>query len=184
LDLNWRPFDGKRWGLSVGVTPGWYGDFHRFDGKIMQLTGWILADRKFGPHWNALGGIAYLRQMRSHLLPVGGLVWSPTDETRLELVIPKPRLVHRYWSDDGGSAFWYVAGQLGGGAWAVADTPTRNVLVGYSDLRLLVGLEVLRMHGWDWSLELGYVFARQLSIEEIATQRVPDTFVLQVSLGF
>jgi hypothetical protein len=184
LDFNWRPLDGERWGLSAGLTPGWYGDFHRVDGKTFQLTGWMLANRRFGTQWNALGGIAYVRQLRSHLLPVGGVVWTPSEETRLELVIPKPRLVRRYWCDENGSAYWYVAGQLGGGAWAVADTPTQNVLVGYSDLRLLVGLESFHVNGREWNLEVGYAFSRRLSIDDGPALSVPDAVVLQASLGF
>jgi hypothetical protein len=184
LDFNWRPLDGERWGLSVGLTPGWYGDFQGVDGKTFQLTGWLLANRRFGTQWNALGGIAYVRQLRSHLLPVGGLVWTPTDDTRLELVIPKPRLVHRYWNDASGSAYWYVAGQLGGGAWAVADTPTQNVLVSYSDLRLLVGLESIRVNGREWNFEVGYAFARRLAIDRTAAQSVASAVVLQASVGF
>jgi hypothetical protein len=136
------------------------------------------------PHWNVLGGIAYVRQLQSHLLPVGGLVWAPTDDWQFELVVPKPRLVRRYRNDDGGSSYWFVAGQLGGGAWAVADTSASNVLVSYSDLRLLMGLEWFGRRGHAWNLETGYVFARRLSIDQQALQAIADSLVLQASMAF
>jgi hypothetical protein len=184
LDFSWRPIDAERWGLSLGITPGWYGDFERLDGDTFQLTGWMLGNYRMGPHWNVLGGLAYVRQLRSHLLPVGGLVWTPNEDTRLELIIPKPRLVRRFHTDETGSTYWYVAGQFGGGAWAVADDPATNVLVGYSDLRVLVGIEGFRLHGREWYLEAGYVFARDLSVDGDVAHSPADTFLLQASFAF
>lgn len=184
LDFHWRPIDGDRFGLSLGITPGLYGDFESLDRHTFQVTGWGLGNWRLGPAWNLLGGLAYVRQLRSHFLPVGGLIWTPNDETRLELVIPKPRFVRRFRSDDNGSAFGYVAGQLGGGAWAVADTPIANVLVSYNDLRLLVGLEFIHVSGREWNLETGYVFARHLTIDDNAASSPSDTIVLQMSAAY
>ncbi len=184
LDLNWRPIDGDRWGLSLGITPGFYGDYEHLDGDTFQLTGWLMGNLRLGPRWNVLGGIAYVRQLDSHLLPVGGVVWTPSDDSRLEFVIPKPRYVQRFRTDETGSSFWYVAGQLGGGTWAVADTPTENVLVGYTDLRLLVGIEGFHVSGREWNLEAGYVFARQLSVNGNAADTPADTIALQLSLAY
>jgi hypothetical protein len=184
VDFNWRPVDRDLWGLSLGVTPGLYGDFEHLSGHTFQVTGWALGNVRFSPHWNALGGLAYVRQLQSRLLPIGGLIWSPNEDTRLELVIPKPRLVRRFRDDENGTAFWYVAGQLGGGAWAIADTPTTNVLVSYSDLRVLVGIESIHVAGRDWSLETGYVFLRGLSVDGNAAHSPSDTVVLQASIAY
>lgn len=184
LDFSWRPIDTERWGLSLGITPGWYGDFERLDGDTFQLTGWMLANYRLSPDWNLLGGLAYVRQLRSNLLPVGGLVWTPSDDTRLELVIPRPRLARRFQTDEYGSTWWYVAGQLGGGAWAVADDAATNVLVGYTDLRILAGIECFRFSGREWNLEVGYVFARDLSVDGRVVQSPADTVLLQASFAF
>lgn len=184
IDFLWRPIDRERFGLSCGITPGFYGDFQRFDGHTFQLTGWALGNYRFGARWNAVGGLAYVRQLQSHWLPVGGIVWTPSEDTRLELVIPKPRLVRRYRHDENGSAFWYLAGQLGGGAWAVQDTPTTNVLVSYSDLRLVVGLETFRATGREWNVEAGYVFSRHLAIENQTATSPQPAALLQVSTAF
>jgi len=184
VDFLWRPLDGERGGISFGFTPGLYGDFARLDGHTFQCTGWTLANYRFNSAWNVLGGVAYVRQLRSHWLPVGGIVWSPNDDTRVELLIPKPRLVRRYRSDESGSAFWYLAGQLGGGALAVADTQTSNVLVSYSDLRLLVGLESFHVRGREWNVEMGYVFSRHLAINGDQAQSPRGTTLLQASLAF
>jgi hypothetical protein len=184
LDLAWRPLEVERGGLSVGATPGFYGDFTRLDSRTFQLTGWLLGNYRWSSDWSVLGGVAYVRQLRSHLLPIGGLVWMPRDDLRLELLVPKPRLVRRYESDAGGAKFWYLAGQLGGGGWAVADTPQTNVLVTYNDLRLLVGWESLRISGWQWNLEAGYVFARHIAIDGNVAASPTPTALVQFSAGF
>jgi hypothetical protein len=184
VDFLWRPIDRQRSGVSFGMTPGLYGDFTRFDGHTLQFTGWGLGNYRFNSEWNALGGLAFVRQLRSHWLPIGGVVWTPNDDTRVEMLIPKPRLVRRCRSDEYGSAFWYLAGQLGGGAWAVADTPTNNVLVSYSDLRLLVGLETFHVRGREWNAEVGYVFSRHLAINGNAAQSPAGTALLQFSAAF
>src|SRR4029450_5605443 len=36
FDFNWRPIDEERWGLSLGVTPGLYGDFKHLSGDTFQ----------------------------------------------------------------------------------------------------------------------------------------------------
>jgi hypothetical protein len=184
VDFLWRPIDGPRSGLALGFTPGLYGDFVNLNGHTLQFTGWILGNYRFHTAWNAVGGLAYVRQLRSHWLPIGGIVWTPSEYTRVELLIPKPRVVQRFRSDEYGSAFWYLAGQLGGGAWAVADTPTTNVLVSYSDLRLLVGLESFHISGWEWNVEAGYVFSRHLAVDGSAAFAPHGTALVQASLAF
>ena len=77
--------------------------------------------------------------------------------------------------------WWYVSGQYGGGAWSVANTPTANVLVGDSDLRCRVGVE---MNGRSMSLEFGYVFSRTISVDNVALVNPSRTFLAQASLMF
>jgi len=184
LDLHWRPIERERWGLSLGLTPGFYGDFERVDGDTFQLTGWALANYRLNEQWNVLGGLAYVRQLQSNLLPIGGVVWTPNDDLRLELVVPRPRFVRRFLQDEHGSTWWFIGGQLGGGAWAVADTPDDNVLVSYSDLRLLLGIESFALNGREWSVALGYAFNREIAIDNYIVETPESTFLLQGSVAF
>lgn len=184
LDISWRPIDRERGGFAFGITPGIYGDFAHLDGNAFQLTGWGLGNYRFGPHWNLVGGVAVVRQLKSKLLPIGGFVWTPNEETRLEMLIPRPRFARRIRQGEGGEMWCYVAGQFGGGAWSVADTPTDNVLVLYSDLRLILGIEAFNFHGRDITLEAGYVFARDISVHSTSLLRPDPTFLLQASVAF
>jgi len=184
LDLSWRFWEREGSGLAMGITPGVYGDFQRMDGDAFQLTGWILGNHRFSASWNLLGGLAYVRQLDSHLLPIGGLVWTPDENTHVEVLVPRPRFARRLLTDASREAWWYVAGQFGGGAWAVADTPTENVLVGYSDLRLLLGLQAFYVDGRELALEVGYVFNRDISVNEVSVLKPDGAFLIQAVAVF
>jgi len=184
LDVSWRPIDHESGGIAIGLTPGFYGDFQRLDGNAFQLTGWGLANYRIGPHWNFVGGVAVVRQLKSKLLPIGGAIWTPNEDTRLELIFPRPRIARRLWLQDSREAWCYLAGQFGGGAWSVADTLTDNVLVSYSDLRLILGMEVLDVQGRDLTVEAGYVFARDISVDHISVMAPDPAFLLQASMAF
>ena len=68
--------------------------------------------------------------------------------------------------------------------WSVADTPAENVLVSYSDLRLILGVEVFNVQGRDLTLEAGYIFARDLSVNHTSVMAPDPTFLLQASMAF
>lgn len=184
LDISWRPIDHENGGFAFGVTPGIYGDFANLDGNAFQLTGWGLANRRFGPHWNLVGGVAVVRQLKSKVLPIGGVIWTPHEDMRFELMIPRPRIARRMWHDGSGEMWCYLAGQFGGGSWSVADTPTDNVLVSSSDLRLILGMETINTQGFEFSLEVGYVFARDISVNQRTVFSPDSTFLLQATVAF
>jgi hypothetical protein len=183
VDLSWTPWTGEHWSVSVGLTPGLYSDFAHVSGDMFQLTGWIIGTRPLGPEWQLVLGAAYIRQLQTTLVPVGGVIWTPSDDIRLELIFPKPKYAVRYRETEQGSLWWFVAGQLGGGAWAVADDPN-DALVAYSDWRLVVGVESFRMDGREWTIELGYAFDRQVSIDNHTVAFPGSTFSLSGSLAF
>jgi hypothetical protein len=184
LDLFMQPYVWNGGRLSLGVTPGLYGDFDRVSGQTFQWTGWLAASQRWGEHWTFLGGVAYLRQLRSNWLPVGGAIWSPHDDLRLELIVPKPKVSRRVGRIESSEQWLYLAGQFGGGAWSVTDTAETTVLVNYSDLRLFVGWEGVRVTGREWRVELGYVFARELAVDQWVLDQPSDTFVAQILCAF
>jgi hypothetical protein len=184
VDMQWTPWTGDQWSLSVGLTPGLYSDFSHAGGDMFQLTGWIIGNWQFEPEWQLVLGAAYVRQLQTTLVPVGGLIWTPDENHRLELVFPKPKYAVRYRENESGSLWWFVAGQLGGGAWSVADGPNNDALVAYSDLRLAVGVEKFCVNGHEWSVELSYAFDRQLSIDHWHAANLGSAFCVSASLGF
>lgn len=184
LDLQWMPWQAGPNTLLVGATPGLYGDFDQLDRHSFQWSGWLVGTHQVDANWTLMGGVAYLRQLESNWLPIGGVTWSPNERTRLELIFPQPKLARQLGTGGDWTRWAYVAGQFGGGAWGVADTPQQNVLVGYSDWRLLVGLEAFSTHGYQGQLEIGYVFNRDLSVNDYWIESPADSLILQASLVF
>jgi hypothetical protein len=184
LDLQWQAWKSEKSAVLVGATPGLYGDLEHVDSRSFQWSGWLVGSRQLGPRWTVLGGVAYLRQLQSNWLPVGGAIWTPSELTRFELLFPRPRLARRVVKNDHWAVWSYVAGQFGGGAWAVLDAPEQNVLVGYSDLRLLGGVEAFSRGGYELRAELGYVFARELRVDSVLLEKPTDAWLAQFTVAF
>lgn len=184
LDVSWRFFNREWWGIAGGITPGFYGDFVRMDGDVFQLTGWLLGDWTLSEQWSIVAGLAYVRQLDSQLVPVGGATWRPTPDSRFDFIFPRPRIARRLFQNDERDLWVYVAGVFGGGAWAVDDGAGANVLVQYSDLRLITGIEIARTSGRITTIELGYVFARDITVDSTSLASPGDTLLLQGAVAF
>jgi hypothetical protein len=183
VDLTWR-CDREFWGITAGITPGLYGDFVRLDGKAFQLTGWVLGDWTLSEQWSLVGGLAYVRQLQSHLLPIGGAIWRPSDDLRLDIIFPRPRVSWRWFQTPDHDVWLYLAGVFGGGAWSVDGGAQSNVLVQYSDLRLTLGTEIAHTGGKVAELEVGYVFSRDISVESTSLASPSATLLLQASIAY
>jgi hypothetical protein len=185
VDITWRTPVTDRWGLAFGITPGVYGDYKAFNSRAFQLTGWGLVDIAVTKTWTLLAGAAVVRQLDMRVLPVGGLVWTPNEAHRLELLVPRSRLARRVLTFDGGGAAWtYAACQFGGGTWAIALPDDTTAVVTSSDLRAILGLEWFRSRTVAGVAEVGYVFARTISANGVAEFNPTDAIMLQVGATF
>jgi hypothetical protein len=103
-------------------------------------------------------GADYLDRDDIGILPVGGLVWRPGPDFRLDLVFPDPRAFVQL-SD---SCRLFLHGGFGGGTWAVERVTEADDLATYFDLRIGIGLEHSDDDG-DWhAAEIAYLFDRKL----------------------
>ena len=124
-----------------------------------------------------------------NFLPLGGLVWRPQDDIKLELVAPRPRIGRRvYWFGAYGEAVqdWlYVAGEFGGGTWAFQRSSGVDDVVNYRDYRVIVGWERKALWGLDARLEIGYVFWRTIEYASTVPDLEPDdTLMLRAGLTY
>lgn len=185
IDVTWRTPVTDRWGLAFGITPGVYGDYKQFNSKAFQLTGWGLVDIQLTPTWTLLAGAAVVRQLDMRVLPVGGLLWTPTADARLELLVPRSRLAWKLRQfETGGAAWTYLACQFGGGTWAIALPDSSTAVVTSSDLRAILGLEWFRSRTVAGVAEVGYVFARTISANGTPEFNPSDTLMLQLGATF
>lgn len=113
-------------------------------------------------------GVDYLDRDDYKILPVLGVSWHDLNFTslRYDLVFPRPRI--DYTIDD--SKRIYLAGRLGGGTWDFELPDGSGDVMNFRDFRILGGLEQRYLDGSRQSLELGYVFGRQLTLRETSTE--------------
>ncbi|NIL97466.1 MAG: hypothetical protein GTO53_07585 [Planctomycetales bacterium] len=174
LDVGWTPQVTLGLSADVGFRAGVYSDF-----QDIRSESWRFQGRGFGVwrtsdthQWRA--GVIYIDRVDLKLLPAGGLIWTPggpQGNIRWELLFPNPKLAQRLTTWRNTDLWWYVAGEYGGGSWAVSR-PVYNTLtmtrsefddeVDYNDIRILLGLETFCHYGLKALFEVGYVFNRKL----------------------
>ncbi len=129
------------------------------------------------PDIDLVFGVDYLDRGDVKLLPVGGVVWTPTPELRFELVFPRPRAVFQF----NDSSRFYVSGELGGGTWAIERVTHANDLATYHDLRVCVGIETVQKDGRSTAFEVGYLFDRRLQYTSgIGNMPLDDSVILRL----
>ena len=106
-------------------------------------------------------GVVYLNRDDYNILPGVGLVWSPTENRRLELIFPRPRYLQLWDFGPNFEDWWYISGEVGGGTWAVEHPIDSKDFLTLTDYRLIIGLERKRNGGGKSFLEIGYVFGRK-----------------------
>jgi hypothetical protein len=185
LDFSWRPRPAEWLFLEVGITPGFYGDYHSSAGDSFQMRGRGLAVVAFSPQWQVVGGLLYINRNETKVLPAGGVVWSPDEDTRCRLVFPEPRISRRLGT--AGKVQWwgYLAGEFGGGRWAVEQNDGRVESIDYTDLRVILGLECVAPHRVKGHIEAGYVFDRKVNFSSAAPDFDPaDTMMVRVGISY
>ena len=105
---------------------------------------------------------------------------------RWEIVFPKPRFSWRFDRQENRERWVYLAGEFGGGSWAVerASGGADDVAT-YSDWRLIGGLEMKYSSGRSLLFEVGYVFNRELEYKsDLGNFEPDDTVMLRAGVTF
>ena len=101
---------------------------------------------------------------------------------KYELIFPHPRIAKRvYWfgaCTEDEQDWIYVAGELGGGIWAIERAGGVLDTVDYTDYRAFVGIERKILFGFNTRLELGYVFGRKLRFNTATPDFKPNDTVM------
>lgn len=134
-----------------------------------------------------MAGVIYLDRYDVNLLPAGGLVWTPAEDQRHEIIFPRPRFAWRV-SEGRHAAQWvYVAGEFGGNQWAVRRDNGLDDVVVYHDYRLLVGWERRPADlAASWRLEAGWVTGRLVEyyLTDTADYSPDDTLVVRAGVWY
>jgi hypothetical protein len=160
VDLMWLPQVVHRWTLLLSVAPSVYGDFDanefRLTGKGLVIYDWVPERLQF------VAGVLYLNRENIRVLPAGGLIWTPADWARFELLFPKPKLAVRWHVGPGFEDWIFTTAEFGGNTWPIVRESGLTDNVTYLDYRLLVGFERKLDGGAGYRVEVGYVFGRSI----------------------
>ncbi|WP_145049267.1 hypothetical protein [Lignipirellula cremea] len=189
LSAEWLMQLNEAWTISARISPGFFSDLVNTGNDAWRLRGGLTGTWQFHPHWGLQLGAAYLDRNDIALLPVGGLIWTPNAETRLELILPRPRYAYRVNQNSrgplGGDHWAYVAGEFGGGSWAIEREAAVPDVATLRDLRLLFGVETIGAHGVNWRVEMGYVFERAIEFQSGLPNIEPaDTLLFRAGMSF
>lgn len=187
LQGRWLSKVGEQFGVDLAVAPGWYSDFVNDMPQAFRITGHGFGAWEARKDLRVVAGVIYLDRYDVNLLPAGGLLWTPSERQRHELIFPRPRLAWRL-ADDGRAAHWaYLAGEFGGNQWAVRRDSGANDVVVYHDYRLLVGWERRPADlGASWRLEAGWVTGRLVEyyLTDTGDARPADTLLVRAGLWY
>lgn len=187
LQVRWLSKVGERFGVDLAVAPGWYSDFVNDTSAALRITGHGFGAWEARKDLRVVAGVIYLDRYDVNLLPAGGLLWTPSERQRHEIIFPRPRFAWRL-ADDGRAAHWaYLAGEFGGNQWAVHRDSGLNDVVVYHDYRLLVGWERRPADlGASWRLEAGWVTGRLVEyyLTDTGDVRPADTFLVRAGLWY
>ena len=185
IDFMWLPTFVNRFTLLLAVTPGYYSDFQIRDADAFRVTGkGLLIYDAIPDRLQLIGGVVYLGRDNLKLLPVGGVIWSPTDFLRLELIFPKPKLAVCVNSGYGYEDWVYTTAEYGGNTYSIERTSTAHDKVTLQDYRVLLGLERKLDGGTGYSVEAGYVFGRRVTYLSGGGFEPDDTFLLRAGIVF
>lgn len=166
VDFLWLPRLSDRWTAIIGIAPSYYGDFKVSADKAFRFTGKGLAKYDWSPgRVQLLFGVLYLNRENIRLLPAGGIIWTPDESRRYELLFPKPKLAHRIVLGHDFEDWLYLGAEFGGNTFGVEyDNGTEDSIT-LLDYRVYIGLERKLNGGAGYRLEAGYVFGRRVQFD-------------------
>ncbi|MEA3341951.1 MAG: DUF6268 family outer membrane beta-barrel protein, partial [Chloroflexota bacterium] len=188
-----------RWGMELAVTPGVYSDFEQGSDEALRITGHFGAMWSCTERFDVLLGVVYLPYNTLRILPFAGFAWRPNEDWKIQITVPRPMVARRvYWFSPYPAGIYmedacvstisdwvYIAGELGGGSWAIRREAGMIDLVTYRDLRLVFGFERIDLEGLDYHAEIAYVFCRKYQYEtDTPDVRPGDSLMLRVGTKF
>lgn len=188
LELGFGTYQqiNARW-LFVGeLNVGVYGDDHSLDASdALRVSGSAVGIYTTDTNWKWALGVAYLNRNDVSVLPVVGLIYDQ-GAVKYELMFPRPRIVWRLPSTTNClERSFYLAGELGGGAWAVQRTSGATDTLNLASYGALLGYEQKTVGGWSRRYEFGYLFGRELEYEKSGEKiTLDDSLIARIGLSY
>ena len=99
IDFRWLSQVTPKLGLDLAITPGVFSDFDQDSSKAFRLPGHAAAAWTWNETTKIVLGAAYLDRPDVEVIPIGGVIWTPNEDVKFDLVFPHPKISRRiYWS--------------------------------------------------------------------------------------
>jgi len=176
----------QRWAYNLAVTPGVHSDFQQWDARGFRITGYAFAVYSWTPRVQIALGAAYLDRSDIAVLPAAGLIWTPTDDWRIELIAPRPKIARRmaYFGEE--MEDWlYLSGTFGGGEYQIERSGGALDVVTLRDYRVMFGIERKMPMNAGAFLEIGWVFGRTVEYDSATPDFKPgDTALISAGVTY
>jgi hypothetical protein len=195
-EFRWLPKFGERFRADLAVQPGFYSDWDGSSVRAVRILGHGSGIYDWTPTFQLVLGVAYLDRPDIELLPIAGFIWKPDPDAEYRVVFPTPKVAWRVGSGTVTTytdsrirdfeTWFYVAGELGGGTWAIRHSDGTSDLMSYSDWRIYLGIENRTIHQIPGlQVEVGYVFHRRIRLSTIGEDvDVGDTVMVRAALNY
>jgi hypothetical protein len=185
-ELRWMIPLRESMAIDMAAGGGLYSDFSGSGSRGFRVTGRAIFLKTVSDRLKWSVGAMYLGRENLKAIPVAGLIYTPEDDVRIELLIPRPRIARRMaWV--GLREHWMYFGMelFGGNSWAIEQAGGIEDVVVYKDNRFIFGYETKAPGALTGRVEVGYVFGRELSFEKDPTILNPGgTMLLRAGLTY
>lgn len=185
IEFRWLKKFNDRWAMDLAVAPSLFTDYENTSSDAFRMTGRALALWTKSPEWQFAMGVVYLDREDVRALPGVGAIWTPNDDYKVEVLFPRPRVMKKLAQRGDKTRWGYLAGEFGGGSWAINRTNGTPDVFTYSALRLMVGYETQSPKGFNTRLEAGYIFNRSVEYKSgIGNYDPADAAMLRIGGSF
>ena len=199
-EFRWLPKIGERFRADVAVQPGYYSDWEGSAARAIRLLGHVSGIYDWTPAFQFVLGAAYLDRPDIEVLPIAGFIWKPDADAEYRVVFPAPKIAWRIRDyplinadppfvlhpPPAKTEYWfYLAGELGGGTWAIRHSDGSSDLMSYGDWRVFMGLENRDITSFGSFIEAGFVFHRLIRLSSTGeNMQVGNTAMVRAGLNF
>ncbi len=183
----------ERWTVRTILGIDFATDNENRSSDSWRFTGGAFAIYKRSPEFSWTFGAIALGRSDLPVVPAIGAVWLPQPGTRVDLILPNPK-VNFLLADDGQRQHWaYLGCGLNGNTWGYERPGYGDDALTYSDVRAVVGWEsrpsapanAPYVLGRKFSIEAGYAFSRNLEFEdELVEVSLDDAFTIRLSTRY
>jgi len=191
--LSWIKKFNDRWMVRAMIGMDYATDNENTSSDSWRFTGGVFAIHQKSPTLSWTFGAIALGRSDLPVVPAIGAVWLPRPRTRVDLILPNPK-VNFLVSDDGQRQNWaYLGAGINGNTWGYERPNFGDDTLTYSDVRVVAGWESRPsapvnqpyVPGRKFGVEVGYAFSRDLEIENDSVE-VPleDAIMFRISTRY